>query len=325
MNKKYIAIILGTTLSFALLIYVFYDLDWQQFWTSLKNIHLLGILIASLIFATNILLRSLRWQLIAGIPVTNFKPFWQATNIGYLGNIIYPARAGEVLRIIAIHHFIALPLSRAVTSSVIDRMLDVMFLGGFTLILLWIHGHQLNPSFGQGVIYIALCSVIVLSIIVIYARRWHQWLEQKQLPRWKLLHEWILHGLESVDTFRHTRHLPTTFIITLTVFLLDYYAMWQILLAFGWELPFSAGLAVGVFTVLGASLPSAPGFVGIYQVACIFALGLYNIEQSQAVAYSIILQLTLFLVVGIQGTIAAITCGFNFSKESQKTLVDETE
>ena len=325
MNKKYIVIILGTILSLTLLIYVFYDLNWQQFWESLKNINVFVLLFVCLIFSTNILLRAVRWQLIADVPITQFKQFWQATSIGYLGNIIYPARAGEVLRVIAIHHFIHLPLSRAVTSSLIDRTLDVMFLGGFTLVLLWIHGHQLNPNVGQGVIYVAVCATIGLSIIVIYAGRWHKRLQQWQPNRWQLAYEWVLHGLESVDRFRHTHHLPTIFIITLTVFILDYYAMWQVLLAFGWELPFSAGLTVGVFTVIGASLPSAPGFVGVYQVACVWALGLYHIEQSQAVAYSIVLQLTLFLVVGILGTIATLTCGFSLSKESKKTLDSENE
>ena len=41
--------------------------------------------------------------------------------------------------------------------------------------------------------------------------------------------------------------------------MLDYFWMWQIMAAFGWDLPFEAGLTVGVFLLLSISLPSAPG------------------------------------------------------------------
>jgi len=37
-----------------------------------------------------------------------------------------------------------------------------------------------------------------------------------------------------------------------------------------------------VFLGIGTSLPSAPGYAGVYQVACIFALALFGVGESQA-------------------------------------------
>jgi len=48
-----------------------------------------------------------------------------------------------------------------------------------------------------------------------------------------------------------------------------------------------------------ASLPSSPGYVGVYQIAALFALRPYGIDASASVAYGTILQvLTLVLFIG---------------------------
>jgi hypothetical protein len=50
------------------------------------------------------------------------------------------------------------------------------------------------------------------------------------------------------------------------------------------------------------------------------ALGLYGIDQTLAVAYSIVLQLLSFAIMGIQGILATALCGFNLSRERQQDL-----
>ena len=124
MKSKRFLIILGTLISLILLIIVFSHLDWQAFFNSLKTIRPLEIVVAGLTILLIVALRALRWTLVAGMPLSKFKPFWQGVNIGYLGNLIYPARAGEVLRIVAVHHFVPLSIGRTVSSAVIDRMWD---------------------------------------------------------------------------------------------------------------------------------------------------------------------------------------------------------
>ena len=52
-----------------------------------------------------------------------------------------------------------------------------------------------------------------------------------------------------------------------------------------------------VFLALGTSLPSAPGYAGVYQIACVLALALFGIGESPAVAYSIILQICVLATI----------------------------
>ena len=135
MKTKQILIILGILLSIASLLMLFPHVDWQKFFKEFKNIYLPPLLLAAMIVMINIALRSLRWNLVARIPLTQVKHFWQAVSIGYLGNMIYPARAGEVLKIVAIHHFVPLKLGKAVTSAALDRVFDIIIVGVFTLLI----------------------------------------------------------------------------------------------------------------------------------------------------------------------------------------------
>jgi len=322
MNSKKIFIIFGTLLSVVLLVVVLSGLDWEAFLTALKTVRIPQILLAGGIMIIIIALRSLRWTLVASMPLTKFKPFWYAANMGYLGNMIYPARAGEVIRIMAVHHLVPLVLGRAITSSVIDRMFDMIVLGVFTLLVLFLHAHRIDPNIGKGVISIFILSTLILTFLIIFANHLHArvlcWKTQGQWQH--KLQEWLVHAIEGLQVFRQARHVLIALLITTTLFVMDYFWMWQITLAFGWDLPFEAGLTVGVFLLLSISIPSAPGYIGIYQVACVFALGLYGIDQSLAVAYSIVLQLLSFTIIGIQGILATMLCSFNLSLKQQPDL-----
>ncbi|MCK5877217.1 MAG: flippase-like domain-containing protein [Candidatus Marithrix sp.] len=321
MNKKTLLIIFGTIISAALLITVFSKLDWPAFFNAIKTINLTKIFGAGIVVMIVIALRSLRWNLVACLPLSEFKHFWQAANIGYLGNIIYPARAGEILKIVAINHFSPLTLGRSVSSAVLDRILDMIVIGIFTMLVLWIHGNKIDPNIGKGIVVIFALSIIGLTMLIIFADYLHKKVKALSINgKLQKLQELVLHGIEGVQTFRHTNNLITVLLITVVIFLLDYFWMWTVITAFGWNLPFEAGLTVGVFLLLSISIPSAPGYVGVYQVACVLALGLYNIDQSLAVAYSIVLQLVSFTIMGVQGILVTIYCGFNLSQEHKTTI-----
>jgi len=73
----------------------------------------------------------------------------------------------------------------------------------------------------------------------------------------------------------------------------DALILWFLLFAFGLGLPFTAALTLLVFLTAGFALPAAPGYVGTYLVACIFALQLYSGGASQAVAFLVVFQLIL--------------------------------
>jgi uncharacterized protein (TIRG00374 family) len=317
MTKKNFFIVFGSLLSLILLIYILNGLDWQAFFQAIRTISLAEVFLGGVIIMINIAIRSLRWNLVAKLGLDKFKYFWQAANIGYLANIIYPARTGEVLKVIAINKFAPLVFGRAVSSAIIDRMLDMIIVGIFTLMVIWIHGNRIDPNIGRTVIAVFILATLVLSLSVIFVDAIKKRVEIWQFKaKWQQkLHELFVHSLEGIQVFRQSKNILIVLILTMSVFLLDYFWMWKIMGAFGWNLPFEAGLTVGVFLLLSISIPSAPGFIGVYQMACVLALGLYGIDQTLAVAYSIVLQLITFTIMAIQGMLVAAYCGFSLSQK----------
>lgn len=324
MNSKRWLIISGTLISLILLLIVLTRLDWPSFFTALTSIQWPPILFAALLMIVAIALRALRWNLVAGLPLTQFKRFWQAVNIGYLGNLIYPARAGEILKMLALHHFTGLVFGRAAASAVIDRMIDLISAGLLTMVILWIHGDKINSTIANSVITIFIISLVILIILILTVNflqtKAQQWTPP---PRWQRWQQWYLHALEAIQAFRQVHNLLFILPLSLFTFMLDYYYMWLLMGAFNWSLPYEAAMTTGVFIVIGISLPSAPGYIGIYQVACVLALALYGIPEAQAVAYSIVLQLLGFGIIGVQGMLVMLYCGFSLSRQNTNSIAND--
>jgi hypothetical protein len=75
-------------------------------------------------------------------------------------------------------------------------------------------------------------------------------------------------------------------------------------------------MTVGVFLAIGSLLPAAPGYVGIYQVACVLALRWYGINESAALAYSVVMQGTTLAVILALGAVAVLRYGAGWTRRS---------
>lgn len=313
MRTKYWLMIIGLIISLILLIIVLSRLNWHTFFAALHTLKFQPLIIAAFFLLSTLVLRALRWNLAAGCPVNQYPAFWQALSIGYLGNTIYPARAGEILRTVAIHHFIHFPLGRAITSVILDRLLDIFSLSVFMFSVLWLHSQQhLGEQFGYHFLTVIIILAISLFLIIIFIEPLYQYAQRKPLP-WQKLQTIFLHALDGIRAFKQVHNFFLIAGLSLMIFIVDYYMMWQVMHAFDWHLPFSAAITTGVFIALGSALPSAPGYVGIYQIACVFALQPYGIDESSAIAYSIVLQLLTFSLIILQGSLVSLKCGFNLA------------
>jgi uncharacterized membrane protein YbhN (UPF0104 family) len=80
------------------------------------------------------------------------------------------------------------------------------------------------------------------------------------------------------------------------------YLQFQVIL---WMFPFNQSfllsVALGVFVALAIALPSAPGFVGVFQIGCVAAASLFAYPESDAKVYSLVahgLTYVLMIIIG---------------------------
>lgn len=87
--------------------------------------------------------------------------------------------------------------------------------------------------------------------------------------------------------------------------------------SFNLNLPLTAGLFVMTLTAFSTMIPSTSVLVGPYQAAYILALGLFEINKSQALAISAVHQIILIIIFTVMGGLLMLK--FNIESAKQTT------
>ena len=320
----------GLGLSAVLLVVVVRQLDWSAFWDALARVEPWPVGFAIVTTIGVVSLRALRWHGIANAPRGHFLHFWRAFNIGQLGNFIYPLRGGDILRLVAVSRLADLPLARAVTSGILDRVADGAIMGVVLIGVLAAHGSAALGGAPLGAVIGAVAVVcLVLALFIAFGHRAQALIELlgRRLPDrlGKNLSGAYGHAADVSSVLRRPTRLAMVAGLSALAAAADYFTIWLVAQAFGWDLPFLAAVTVGVFLHAGVSLPSAPGYIGVYQVATILGLGLYGVGVSDAVAFSILHQLMGVATFAVLGGWSAMTAGVSlWSRKGTLSVTGES-
>ncbi len=108
-------------------------------------------------------------------------------------------------------------------------------------------------------------------------------------------------GLRGLDGIRTPSHLPRLAVWTALVWLLPAAAAWTMLRAVHLDLPFRAGWTVLAFVGVGISVPSAPGYVGVFHAAATAALEIFGVPRSAALAFALLYHASTIVPITLLG------------------------
>src|SRR5262249_57675026 len=74
---------------------------------------------------------------------------------------------------------------------------------------------------------------------------------------------------------------------TILVWIVPALAAWTMILAMDLHLPITAGFTVLAFVGLSISIPSAPGYVGVFHYAAVLALEIFGVAPYTALAHAL--------------------------------------
>jgi len=308
-------LVIGLILSVAIVALFAARMDWAEFSTTLGLVRWTWIAGGCAGIALAIGFRAVRWATVAG-AFSSMGSYWNATVIGYLGNTLYPGRAGEVLRIAALRKALQLPPGELVATAFMDRLADILALGLIT-VYVSIHTTAIASDTLHRVVTLLIgLPVAGLIVLLVLGERLKHRVERlcAGLPgHWKArLPRWYAQALNAFASLRVRHRWMGAAALTLCAFSIDYMVLWMFLQAFAWQIPAFAAVTVGVLLGLGSLLPAAPGYLGIYQVACVLGLAPYGIGESSALAYSVVSQGATVLMIGVLGLVAGARYGFHF-------------
>ncbi len=256
------------------------------------------------------LIRAYRWQIILKPtkPVA-FKSAYPIMMIGFMANNLLPARIGEFVRAYTLGARENISKSLSLGTIVLERVCDgltLIGLMGFSLIVFP------SPQQTGQVEFVEIFSTAVFIgatlFLVFLLLREQQALKitsflMKPLPK-KLeqrVHQMLMAFVLGLHALKRRSTIISIALLSLVVWLLEGTSYYFMLRAFNLQDKMTplqligAGIFLLVFVNLGTMVPSAPGFIGVYQAAAVLALSAYNVDEN--VAFSLALLTNTFQYV----------------------------
>ena len=116
---------LGVAISIVFVYIALRGLDLTSFWTTVTQANYWWLIPGVIVYFGAVWARTWRWHYmlrhIAQVPMTRLFPI---VVIGYMGNNVYPARAGEVLRSYVLRRKEGVPISASLATVVLERLFD---------------------------------------------------------------------------------------------------------------------------------------------------------------------------------------------------------
>ncbi|MCB9641203.1 MAG: flippase-like domain-containing protein [Myxococcales bacterium] len=295
-----------------------YFVDLSKFRAAASKVHVawLGLVLLLKSFASWV--KGERWR-IAMRAVLGWAPkhTFSATVIGLLGNLIFPARLGEVLRAqIVQKNNKGVSRSLALTSSILAQLFDVtLLLCCLILGTLLVQKAQLQIWHLVGVVALMLSIFGGLLIFeVFYLRfaalggRLGAWLPERIR---QLLAGIIGQVHQGLGLLRKPLAVLQVFAWALVLWHIEALCYFLLLKALGLQIPFGMLLLVTGAANLAFLLPLTPGAVGVHQAVCIWVLGFAGIPRETSFLYSLLMQGCDVLMIVSLG-------GFFFAQEGLK-------
>ncbi len=256
---------------------------------------------AFVVYFSNISLRASRWSIMCSAPNRRYTDprFLKILLVSYAVNNILPARLGEFFRIEYNHRLSDMTRGESLAKQLVERLFDmfalaVVFLIALTAVrfdLLW------NNQLAE-VLISFLVILVILVLLVLTLPRLHTGLLSTWINRWFRQHA-TLHSImgrldeERVAMIAGLRKFEAAAIsrisaLTALIWGLEAFALYLVCKAVGFELQAGGVMLLLFLSALSTLIPTAPGYLGTYQLSFVIALQPLGISPDTAVAASII-------------------------------------
>ena len=302
------AIASGLVISIVLGYVAVHDVEFSRFRAALGDVQALWLGPALAVLAVGVLVRAIRWRLLFSRDTRPpLGPTTRALLVGTFFNNVLPARAGEGIRVLALHRDTGTSRAEALATAVTERVYDVVAL----LLLLFVALPWLpEVAWLRRAALLAVAAAVALVLAVFVLARWRERplrFVLRPLARFPGVSaeqsdraaENVLVGLAAL---RRPEVAVPALALTVCAILVISFSFWLVMLGFDLELGFGAALLVMVATNLAMLIPSSPAALGVFEAATVVALGAYGIDDSRAFSYAVVLHglnFLPFVVVGL--------------------------
>lgn len=326
-TRRYLQLLISAALAIVFLVIAFRNQDLGKIWEEILHIHLGWALLFIPVSLTSHVVRAWRWKYFL-TPVkadVRVKNLFSSVMIGYFFNSVLP-RVGELARPYSLKKLENIPISTALGSVIVERVLDVISLVFIFAATLFYYREPLRHSFPwmeSGSIILFAGSVLFLFFMfaltlwsnrtIAIVHRLLRWLPSKALERIEQLMRTFIDGLLVI----HNRE-KYLFIALLTLVMWFLYTLQLYVVFFAFDgiagLDFLAAMVLMVISSIGILIPM-PGGIGTYHFFCSQGLiQMFAIPSAVALSFATITHGVGLIFMLIAGAIILVINNFKFSE-----------
>ncbi len=316
-------------LAISLLFLVFYLLpqqNWAKLWESLRSAQYLWLIPAIVTYFIGVWFRAERLHyMMRPIKQVPARTLFPIVCIGYMGNNIYPARMGEVLRAYVIKQKEGVAISASLAIVLIERIFDavVMMLFIFVNLPELARIGSVDSGVGGTIQQVAVIGTIIFfGALVVFmlaamfpavTARFAAWSIAHLIPvRFRSKIEGISGKfLEGLACLRSPRDALMILVTSIVIWLFETGKYWFLMQGFAFSVSFFALMLMNGIANIITSIPSAPGYIGTFETAGVAALQAYNVGKEVATAYTVVLHAALWLPITLLGAYYMLRMGLS--------------
>ncbi len=306
-----------------------------EVWSALQSARYIWLIPGIAVFFVGVWVRTWRWHYLLRplkkIPTNRMFPI---VTIGYMGNNIYPARAGEVLRAVILKRHEGVPISASLATVIVERIFDAVVM----LMFVFVNFSELAKLAGKSVAiagfsirdFTIFGTVVAVAVLVVFlgaamfphiTERIVRWTVGRFIParfREKTL-DLSMRFLTGLESLRSPKEALMVFVTSVVIWLLETGKYWFVMHAFnGMHVSFFGLMLMNGIVNLATTLPSAPGYVGTFDLPGIALLQAYGVDGGIATGYTFVLHAALWLPITLVGAYFFAREGFRWGEKLPK-------
>jgi glycosyltransferase 2 family protein len=313
--KGVLNFVLSIILAVVLLYVAFHDVNFGEILDIVSHASVFWIVVLSITFLLSHFVRAIRWKIILNSVKknTSMKNLFGSLMVGYAVNCVIP-RLGEITRAVLIGRWEGLSRSSMLGAVIVERVIDIIFLGLSVLISVYIWQEDLYSSFPwlKSTLYLSMIGILLFVLFIYLTIRFKEHfygiiirligkVSKKAAGKAAYIFEMLTQGFSSLQG---TKNYLFTFGLSVVIMLLyalcSYFGFYTLFMENIRPVNFAMAWVLMSISGIGVVIPT-PGATGSYHALAKSALMLFGFGEVISLSYAFlthIISYVLFIIIG---------------------------
>ena len=305
MRKGNIITIAGFIVSLVLLYFSLKDIRFHEIVETLHRADPMFIPLPLVFILIAVALCAFRWFRLAGSGV-HYMDTFAALMIGLFVNNILPARIGEVARAYVISKKRGLSFTYCFSTVLLDRFFDLT--GLLLMAFIFFPDESIPPAVSRSIYILIAFLILCISCLILFSREWFAnriagKLSKIRSPHFAKLAVRVLAIQENLKRINSPFNLIFSVALSFCTWFSMAIALYLVMLMLGIKVDFRDIPFVCALLNLGLTIPSSPGYVGVYQFLLVYLLAIFGVPKHEGFTISVIYHAMWFVPYSIIGFI----------------------